>query len=237
MEKCASKSVLVVITLTKLNETRINPIKERFRSIKAGLYFNLFSQLIIELVYFVVGRFNMTISQTALDGLCPRVRMTEVLIDAKKELNIGFGHLVVARNKNVISNDAMTVHGEVCITMRPKGNRQGSWLMLKLTTGTLVSRTQYVEVPFTDLAKARVNELAILANQGKPICVNVEIDFDEPEDIADDDVDYGRVHNIVHDFPFSSATASPASVSLKENGGEVSADNDVPDLRDDDDDV
>ena len=47
---------------------------------------------------YVIGRINIGVSQSATDGLCPRVRMTEILVDANKDLRIGFGHLVVARN-------------------------------------------------------------------------------------------------------------------------------------------
>ena len=167
-------------------ETRIKTIKERYRSIIAGLLFVLFKQLVIELVCYVVGRMNLTVSPLASDGLCPRVRLTELLVDAKKELHIGFGHLVIARNKNVTSNDATVLRGEVCITLRPVGNRQGSWRLLKLVNGKIVSRSQFKEVPMTDLAIARLNELAALANRGDPIGVNESVDFNEPDDIFDD---------------------------------------------------
>ena len=83
-------------------ESSIKTIKERFRSVKAGLNFPLFKKLIVELVHYVVGRLNLSISQFATDGLCARVRLTGVLVDARKEMNIGFGHLVVSRNKNVV---------------------------------------------------------------------------------------------------------------------------------------
>ncbi len=48
-------------------------------------------------------------------------------VDAIKELNIAFGHLVVARNKNVKSNNAIAVRGEVCFTLSRVGNRQRFW--------------------------------------------------------------------------------------------------------------
>jgi hypothetical protein len=63
------------------------------------------------------------------------------MLDANKELRISFGYLVVARNKNVVSNDAIELRGEVCLTLRPVGNRQGSWRMMKLTNGRIVARS------------------------------------------------------------------------------------------------
>ena len=90
---------------------------------------------------YIVGRINIGISQYSVDGLCPRVRLTETMLDANKELRISFGYLVVARNKNVVSNDAMELRGEVCLTLRPVGNRQGSWRMMKLTNGRIVARS------------------------------------------------------------------------------------------------
>ena len=124
-------------------ENPIASIKERYRSVKAGLDLTMFKQLIVELVLFIIGRMNLCISQYATDGLCPKVRLTELLVDAEKDLRIGFGHLVVARNKNVRSNDSNQVRGEVCLTLRPIGNRQGSWRMLKLINGKIVSRSQF----------------------------------------------------------------------------------------------
>ena len=105
-------------------ESPIRTVKERFRSVKAGILFELTVRLIVELVFFIIGRINMGISQYSPDGLCPRGRLTGVLLDNNKELRVGFGYLVVARNKNVVSNDAMLLRGEVCLTLRPVGNRQ-----------------------------------------------------------------------------------------------------------------
>ena len=183
-------------------ETRITTIKERFRSVKAGLDITMFKQLIIELVMYILARINICVSQFSNDGLCPRVRMTEILVDANKELNIGFGHLVVARNKNVKSNDAMEVRGEVCLALRPVGNRQGSWRMLKLVNGKIVVRSQFREVPMTDLAKARLEELAMMENQGTHVGVDDDVDFNEPDDVGDDD-NFHDLLDVTLDFPLS----------------------------------
>ena len=90
-------------------ESPIKTIKERIRSVKAGLDFALTKQLVIELVKYIVGRINIGIPQHSVDGLCARVRLTGVILDATKELIIGYGYLVVARNKNVVSNDALAL--------------------------------------------------------------------------------------------------------------------------------
>ena len=186
-------------------ESPTTSIKERYRSIKAGLDFLLFKQLIIELVLYVIGRMNICVSQYATDGLCPRVRMTEILVDANKDLRIGFGHLVVARNKNTRSNDANQVRGEECITLRPVGNRQGSWRLFKLINGKIVVRSQFKEVPMTDIAKARLVELAMLENQGNPVGQDDDVDFDEPDLIDDDSLDDLHAEDFVLDFPLSSS--------------------------------
>ena len=73
--------------------------------------FPLTETLIIELVLYITGRVNLSISQRSVDGLCPRVRLTGELVDAEKELRVGFGAYVIARNKNVQSNDAMQLRG------------------------------------------------------------------------------------------------------------------------------
>ena len=196
-------------------ETCIKTIKERFRSVKAGLIFQLTKRLVIELVTFIIGRLNLSFSQHSTDGQCPRVRLTGVILDANKTLNAGFGYLVVARNKNVVSNDAMAVRCEVCLLLNPTNNRQGSWRMMKLTTGKIVVRTQYKIVAFTDIAKARCDELAALENAGNPICVDAEVEFDEPPDIIDDD-DFENdrgLRYVTFDFPITH------SLEVKEEGG------------------
>ncbi len=48
-------------------ESCIKTIKERFRSVKAGLMFQLMKRLIIELVTFIVGRLNLSFSQLYTD--------------------------------------------------------------------------------------------------------------------------------------------------------------------------
>jgi len=190
-------------------EARINTVKERFRSVKSGLNFELFKRIIIELVQYIVGRINICVSQLSVEGLCPRVRMTETLVDANKELNIGFGHLVVARNKNVKSNDAMEVRGEVCITLRAVGNRQGSWRVLKLVNGKIVVRSQFKEVPMTDLAKARLDELARMDKLGNPVGDDDDVDYDEPEDVMDDINYFDDLLDVTLDFPLSSVFLNP----------------------------
>jgi hypothetical protein len=196
-------------------ESCIKTIKERFRSVKAGLIFQMTKRLVVELVTFIIGRLNLSISQHATDGQCPRVRLTGVILDANKTLRAGFGYLVVARNKNVVSNDAMAVRCEVCILLNPVNNRQGSWRMMKLTNGKVVVRTQFKIVPFTDIAKARCDELAAQENAGHPICIDADEEFDEPADVIDDDDfdnDRGLLY-VTYDFPITH------SIEVKEEGG------------------
>ena len=195
-------------------ESPIRTVKERFRSVKAGILFELTKRLVIELVQFIVGRINIGISQYSVDGLCPRVRLTEIILDAKKELCTGFGYLVVARNKNVVSNDAMELRGEVCLALRPVGNRQGSWRMMKLINGRIVSRSQFKEVPMTDLALARLSELARMENAGHPICLDDEVEYEDPPDVLSDDF---SLNELVYDFPITH------SLDLSENGGGMPA--------------
>ena len=196
-------------------ESSIKTVKERLRSVRSGIIFKLTARLITKLVLFIVGRINIGISQYTTDGLCARVRLTGVMLDMHKELRTGFGYLVVARNKNVVSNDGLAVRGEVCVTMHAVGNRQGSWVMLKLTTMKFVSRSQYVIVPMTDLAKLRLDEIAFLENQGRAVLMDDEDEYFEPEDVPDDE-NYFRdgLRNVNFDFPF-------VDPNIKVEGGEV----------------
>ncbi len=77
--------------------------------------------------------------------------------------------------------------------------------MMKLTNGKIVVRTQYKIVPFTDIAKARCDELAIMENAGNPICVDADVEFNEPPDIIDDDdFDNDRgLQYVTYDFPIT----------------------------------
>ena len=165
-------------------EARIKTVKERFRSVKSSVNFPLCKKLIIELVAFVVGRINISISQYANDGMCPRVRLTSALVDAKKDLCVGFGAYVLARNKNVTSNDAMALRCEACIALRPVGNRQGSWRLLKLINGRIVSRSQFQEQPITDAAVARLEELALQESKGIISIVEDELEYEDLSDVT-----------------------------------------------------
>ena len=188
-------------------ESSIKTVKERIRSVRSGILFKLTARLITKLVLFIVGRINIGIGQYTTDGLCARVRLTGVMLDMHKELRTGFGYLVVARNKNVVSNDGLAVRGEVCVTMHAVGNRQGSWVMLKLTTMKFVSRSQFVIVPMTDLAKLRLDEIAFLENQGRDVLIDDEDEYFEPEHVPDDEVYFRHgLHNVEFDFPFVDPT-------------------------------
>ena len=143
------------------------------------------------------------------------MRLTGVILDANRTFNAAFGDLVVARNKNVVSNDAMAVRCEVCLMLSPTNNRQGSWRMMKLTNRKIVTRSQFKKAPFTGIAKARCDELAILENAGNPICIDADVEFDEPHDVIDDD-NFERDRNlqyVTYDFPIT------RSFEIKEEGG------------------
>jgi len=193
-------------------EARIKTVKERFRSVKSSVNFPLSKKLIIELVAFVVGRINISISQYANDGLCPRVRLTSELVDAKKDLRIGFGSYVLARNKNVKSNDALALRCEACITLRPVGNRQGSWRMLKLINGRIVSRSQFKEQPITDDAMARLEELALQESKGNLSIIDDELEYEDLYDEFLPMLDETLDDDIMISFPPNSAPFDPGFV-------------------------
>jgi hypothetical protein len=159
-------------------ENAIKTVKERIRSVKSSLVFRLNKFLVTELVLYVVGRVNITVPAGAADGLCARVRFTGDLVDASKDLCLGFGAYVLARNKNVKSNDALELRNDACIALRPLGNRQGSWRMLKLATGRVVSRTQFTEQPLSDLVIHAIDEITH-ASGGSSLT------FSDDEDYAD----------------------------------------------------
>ena len=68
------------------------------------------------------------------------------------------------------------------------GNRQGSWRMLKLVNGKIVSRSQFKEVPMTDLAKMRLEELALIEGNGQLMGSNDDVDYDESENLEYDNL-------------------------------------------------
>ena len=136
-----------------------------------------------------------------------------------KKIGIGFGTLVVARNKNVVSNDAMQPREDVCVTLRPIHNKQGSWRIMKLITGKVVNRSQYVTVPWTDIAKARMRELKEKKDKDKPTMLDDDEDFEEPELPDVDGYFPGELHHVKFYFSFvenaSSTTRSAENSNVQ----------------------
>ena len=110
---------------------------------------------------------------------------------------------------------------EVCITLRPVGNRQGSWRMLKLVNGKIVSRLQFKEIPMTDMAKARLDELALLESNGQVVGGDDEVDYEDTEYTEIDNMLTMSVQNVELDFPLSADIINDTVDVVVENSTKV----------------
>ena len=85
-------------------ERKNREIKDRFRSVKLGLWFTLPVLLIPWLVYFCVSRINMLPSHGNMDPTSPRENFTGRKIDFRRDLRLSFGDYVHVHEDRAVTN-------------------------------------------------------------------------------------------------------------------------------------
>ncbi|KAA8497592.1 Retrovirus-related Pol polyprotein from transposon TNT 1-94 [Porphyridium purpureum] len=166
-------------------ERAIRMVKERMRCVLSGLPFRMPKSLTGFLAEYVVQRINMMKSSVApeYDGRSPYEDLTGRLVDAKKELALGFGDYCQSHSKSVDSTMAERTTG--CIALRPTLNLAGSWLFYNLNTKNIITRQKWNQLPHPDFVISRMNEIA---EQQSASGVVIDIE-DQPHDDEEEDVE------------------------------------------------
>ena len=157
-------------------ERRIQMVKERARAHICGrLPFTLNELGNTYLALYCVSRINCQQSGSRPGGLSPRELFSGRRVDGTLDFRAAFRDYAVCTVPN--TDNTMTSRTEDCIVMLPTHSRTGSFKMLSLTTGRIVTRDQFKIMPMPQSVIATLNAMAI--REGKKIIQTKVHVFDE----------------------------------------------------------
>ena len=157
-------------------ERRIQMVKERIRAhINGRLPFTPNELCLIYLALFCVSRINCQQSGSRPGGLSPRELFSGRRVDGNLDFRAAFGDYAVCTVPN--TDNTMSSRTEDCVVMLPSHNRTGSFKMLSLATGKIVTRDQFKILPMPQSVIMTLNAMAV--REGKKITQTKLHVFDE----------------------------------------------------------
>jgi hypothetical protein len=138
-------------------DIKIRRIKERYRSIKTSLAWNLPMILVKNLVAFAVSRINIERSATIDQTVAPKVLFTGLRLDFRKELGMAFGDYCKVFDGTDNTSRARSVP---CIALYPCNNAAGSWAFFNLITRQRIRRSQWQKMVTTEGIIGQMNGLS-----------------------------------------------------------------------------
>ena len=157
-------------------ERRIQMVKERARAHICGrLPFTLTDLGNTYLVLYCVSRINCQQSGSRPGGLSPRELYSGRRVDGNLDFRAAFGDYAVCTVPK--TDNTMTSRTEDCIVMLPTHNRTGSFKMLSLSSGKIVTRDQFKILPMPQSVVNTLNAMA--SREGKKITKSSVHVFDE----------------------------------------------------------
>ena len=157
-------------------ERRIQMVKERARAHICGrLPFTLTELGNTYLALYCVSRINCQQSGSRPGGLSPRELFSGRRVDGTLDFRAAFGDYAVYTVPN--TDNTMTSRTDDCIVMLPTHSRTGSFKMLSLATGKVVTRDQFKILPMPQSVIATLNAMAV--REGKKIIETKVHVFDE----------------------------------------------------------
>jgi hypothetical protein len=121
-------------------DIKIRRIKERYRSIKTSLAWNLPMILVKDLVAFAVSKINIERSATINETVAPKVLFTGLRLDFCKELGLAFGDYCDVFDG---TNNTSRARSVPCIALYPCNNASGSWAFFNLIMKQRIRRSQW----------------------------------------------------------------------------------------------
>ena len=142
-------------------ERKIRVIKERSRGILCTLPYSQFpQQLLIHLLHHVVMWLNnFPVAGGVSDRFSPREIILRHRLDAKHHCRAPFGAYCETHEDNTPTN-SMKTRGLPTICLGPTGNIQGTYNFLNLSSGLVIKRRDFDELPIPDSIIKKVNTLA-----------------------------------------------------------------------------
>ena len=197
-------------------ERSIRAIKERVRATVQGLpYQRLPRAMVRALVEFANRSLNLFPPADGVsDTMSPRMLVTGLPNPDYRQCKLEFGAYVQVFEDNLPSNTTKA-RTRGAIALYHTGNAAGDYFFMSLTTGTVIQRHQWTELPITDDAIARVHELAIEQNQ--PLLEGDSPRFEwspnqplDGDDESDDDEDSDDEYSDDEDSAYDPANADLA---------------------------
>ena len=144
-----------------LVERKIRQIKERMRCILSEIPYQLNKKLLDYLVFFAVKVINCTISSVNYNTvLTPFEIFTGRKVDLKRDFRINFGQFVQILLNNNFQNQINVPRTVDAIALISKDNLQGSYYFYVISTGKIVSRDHWIEIPINQDIINKLNEIA-----------------------------------------------------------------------------
>jgi hypothetical protein len=139
-------------------ERYIRTVKERAR---ASYHSTPFKKLPVIMIQHLIGGsvfwLNAFPTDRGITNMSPRTIMTGKVVDYASHCKIMFGAYAQVHEQHNNSMDARTTGA---IALRPTGNKQGGYYFMSLTTGRLLNRNHWTELPMPLDVIDRVHKLA-----------------------------------------------------------------------------
>jgi hypothetical protein len=185
----------------RLNRT----LKERVRCIDATLPFQRIPpRMTIEMVYNCVFWLNCFPPGRGLSAtMSPRQIMTGQRIDFRKHCQLEYGSYVQTHDEH---DNTMTQRTTGALAMRPTGNTQGGYWFYNLTTGRLINRRKWTELPMPNDVIERIHTAADAHNAPNIDHDDLNLhnedfeDGDDPDDPTYDPDGHGDGYDAAGDY-------------------------------------
>ena len=140
-------------------ERRIRFIKDKLRIILRGLPYNVTRNLLKWAAQSACRMTNMQPSSSSTDNFTPREKFLRRHTNYVTDIGPAFGTYVQCTTPN--PNNTMESRTEGCIILMPKDSRDtAAYLVLKLSTGKVVARSHFTELPIPDALINHINSIA-----------------------------------------------------------------------------
>jgi hypothetical protein len=214
-------------------ERNIRTIKERTRGIIGTLPFEYMPRrLKMEIIYFVVLWLNAFPAKTGISSVhSPRELIVRWKLDYQKHCRVLPGTYCEVHDEPLPSN-SMTPRTHPCIACGPTGNLQGSVKFYCLTTGRILKRRHWTELPMPDNIIKKVNRIGLRERQGREFrFLNRSGEpYEWTDSVPEDDPEFQGLLEEEAAFPDISATFPGVPLEENEENFEAMTDDPEPDF-------
>ncbi len=128
-----------------VSERTIRVVKDRIRSIIAGLKFTVPKPLMKWLIFYAVNRINCVV-RTGVGKLSAREAFLGIKMDFNIDFNLRFGDYVQVYKSNKRSSSVREGRSVGCIALMPTENGRGTWRFFVLSTGMTITSDNWNEM-------------------------------------------------------------------------------------------